>query len=122
MSAILTEALVQPVRNPFFNDIDRRTATRHACSLEATSHCAEPGQALSWGAMVNDISMGGVNVTLCYPFRPGTFLAVELQTPNGMVRTLMVRVLHVHDRADGMWDLGCEFIKPLTESDMDLII
>ena len=34
----------------------------------------------------------------------------------------MIRVVHVHDQTDGMWRLGCEFIKPLTESDMDLLL
>jgi hypothetical protein len=72
-----------------------------------------------WGATVNDISSGGLCVTLCFPFRRGTFLAVDLQA-DGMARTLMVRVQHVHDQRDGMWRLGCEFIKPLSESDMEI--
>ncbi len=122
MSAILTEALVQSIRNPFFTDLDRRQATRHACALEATSHAIEPGQTLSFGAAVSDISATGLSVTLCYPFRPGTFLAIKLQAPDGMMRTLMARVVNVNDRTDGSWRLGCEFLKPLTESDMDLIV
>jgi hypothetical protein len=122
MSAIPTAALVQHVRNPFFRDIERRGGDRHACSLEATSHPLDIGETLSWGAVVNDISAGGVGITLCYPFRPGTYLAVDLQSSGGMVRTLMVRVLHVHDQTDGMWRLGCEFVKPLTQGDMDLFV
>ena len=122
MSAIPAAALVQHVRNPYFADLERRDTERHACSLEGTSHPLEVGETLSWGAVVNDISPGGVAVTLCYPFRPGTFLAVELQCPGGMMRTLMVRVMHVHDLTDGMWRLGCEFVKPLTQSNMDLFL
>ncbi len=122
MSAASSAATVQPVRNPFFRDMERRSAERHVCSLQATSSPIEPGQGLSWGATVNDISAGGLSVTLCFPFRPGTFLAVDLQSENGMVRTLMVRVQHVHDQVDGMWRLGCEFVKPLTDSDMDLFV
>ena len=122
MNSTPTAALVQHVRNPFFRDLERRGADRHACSLEATSHPLEVGETLSWGAVVNDISAGGIAITLCYPFRPGTYLAVDLQCPGGMLRTLMVRVLHVHDRVDGMWRLGCEFVKPLTQSEMELIV
>src|SRR5579862_9296826 len=122
MSAISSAATVQPVRNPYFHDLERRGGDRHLCSLEATSHAVEPGQTLSWGAVVNDLSAGGVSVTLCYPFRPGTYLAIDLQTNGGMTRTLMARVVHVHDRTDGMWRLGCEFIKPLTDNDMDLLL
>jgi hypothetical protein len=122
MSAATSAALVQPVRNPYFHDMERRALERRICSLEATSHAIEPGQTLSWGAVVTDISAGGVSVTLCFPFRPGTYLAVDLQSESGMVRTLMVRVQHVHDQADGRWRLGCEFIKPLSESDMELLV
>lgn len=122
MSSQPTEALVQRVRSSRINDLNRRRSPRHACSLEGTSHAVESGQTLSWGAVVNDISEGGVSVTLCYPFRPGTYLTVEVPLPNGLMRTMLVRVVHVNDRADGTWRLGCEFVKPLTESDLDLII
>lgn len=122
MIAEASAALVQPVRNPFFREADRRGAERHLCSLEATSHPVEDDQPLSFGAVVTNISATGLSVTLCFPFRPGTFLSIDLQTGAGMVRTLMVRVLHVHDLIDGQWRLGCEFIKPLSESDMELIL
>lgn len=122
MSAASSAALVQPIRNPYFHDMERRAAERHVCSLQATSRPIEPGQSLSWGAVVNDISSHGVSVTLCFPFRPGTYLAVDLQSDTGMVRTLMVRVQHVHDQVDGMWRLGCEFVKPLAETDMALFV
>ena len=122
MSILFSAALVQPVKNPYFTQTEKRSADRHVCSLEATSQPMEPGEILSWGAQVHDLSQTGLGITLCYPFRPGTYLAVDLQSPSGMVRTLMVRVVHVHDRKDGQWRLGCEFIKPLTESDMDLFV
>jgi PilZ domain len=122
MSVIPSAAMVQHVRNPYLHDLERRGGERHACSLEATSHPLDVGETLSWGAVVNDISAGGVGITLCYPFRPGTYLAIELHCDGGMVRTLMVCVMHVHDQIDGMWRLGCEFVKPLTQSDMELFV
>jgi hypothetical protein len=122
MNATSTAAVVQPVRNPYFHAGERRESPRHACSLEATSHPMENSDALSFGAVVHDISANGVGITLCYPFRPGTYLDVELQVPRCMLRSLMVRVVHVEDLRDGMWRLGCEFVKPLTQSDMDLLI
>ena len=122
MSTTTAAARVQPVRNPFFHSAERREAARHACSLEATSHPLDAAETLSWGATVHDISPTGVGITLCYPFKPGTYLDVELQGPKCMLRSLMVRVVNVHDQRDGMWRLGCEFVKPLTESDMDLLV
>jgi hypothetical protein len=122
MSVLSAAALVQPVRNPYFHQTERRGTERHLCALEATSQSTEPGESLSWGAVVQDISLGGMGISLCYPFKLGTYLAVQLNARNGMVRTLMVRVIHVHDQRDGQWRLGCEFIKPLAQSDMDLLV
>ena len=122
MSVLSTAAQVQPVRNPYFHDSERRDSQRQACALEATSHPIDAGETLSFGAVVHDLSAGGLGITLCYPFRLGTYLAVDLTCPGGIVRTLMVRVAHVHDQKDGLWRLGCEFIKPLTECDMELFL
>ena len=109
-------ALVQKVRNPYFHQDERRTSERHICSLEATSQPMEANETLSWGAVVQDISTDGIGLTLCYPFRPGTYLAVDIPTLSGTMRSLMVRVVQVDDQKDGMWRLGCEFVKPLSES------
>jgi hypothetical protein len=122
MPATSSAALVQPVRNPYLLNTDRRDSPRHACALEATSQACESADSLSWGAVIHDLSANGIGITLCYPFRPGTYLDVELQTPNCMLRSLMVRVVNVHDQRDGMWRLGCEFVKPLTQSDMELLV
>ena len=82
----------------------------------------ETSESLSWGAVVQDISTDGLGLTLCYPFRLGTYLAVDIPTLSGTLRSMMVRVVHVDDQRDGMWRLGCEFVKPLSESDMDIVI
>ncbi len=122
MSMLFSAALVQPVKNPYFRLAEQRAGERHSCSLQATSQPMEPGKTHSCDAQVHDLSQGGLGITLCYPFRPGTYLAVDLQSPEGMVRTLMVCVVHVHDQKDGKWRLGCEFVKPLSESEMGLFI
>ena len=122
MSPVSTAAMVQPVRNPYFRDLDRRTGDRHLCNLDATSRQDDGEDALAWGAQVEDISEGGLSVSICYPFKPGTFLSVDLHCADGMVRGVMVRVVHVHDRRDGQWRLGCEFLKPLASSDLELLI
>lgn len=122
MSATPSAALVQPVRNPYFRELERRASERHACVLPATSYPLEVSETLSWGAVVSDISSGGIAVTLCYPFKPGTYLSIDLQCASGATRNIMVRVVNVFDQPDGQWRLGCEFLKPITQSDMDLII
>ncbi len=83
----------------------------------------EVAEGMTWGGMVKDVSAGGLKLDLCFPFRPGTYLAVDLQSAAGPVnRSLVCRVVHVHERTSGAWTLGCEFIKPLTDSEVDLLL
>ena len=119
---IQQEALVLPLRGRALLEENRRVAVRHACSVESTSHPAENTEGIAWGAVVDDVSTGGIGISLCYPFRAGTYLAIDLPTNKGMVRSVLVRVVHVHDRCDGGWHLGCELVKPLTNSEMDVLI
>jgi hypothetical protein len=116
------EALVQPVRGSALLDENRRLTVRHACSLDITSHPIENGDGISWGAVVDDVSNGGIGISLCYPFRLGTHLTVDLPGANGMVRSVMVRVVHVRDRFDGGWHLGCEFVKPISDRDVEALV
>ena len=115
-------ALVQPVLGATATDLDKRASVRHICMMEAMSHPLDMGDSICWGAIVRDISVGGLSLSLCFPFKPGTHLAIDLQGARGFSRTLLTRVLHVHDQADGAWLLGCEFVKPLTQSDMELLL
>ena len=110
----------QPARGPAARKSDRRVAVRTGCSIEATSQALDEVETISWGAVVEDISATGLGIILCYPFRPGTYLAVDLDGPGGTVRTVLVRVVHVRDRFDGAWHIGCEFVKPLSQSDVDV--
>ena len=95
---------------------ERRAAVRHVSAREALSRPLEVPDALRWGAKVQDISRGGVGLLLCYPFKAGTTLAVDLGRAAG--RTVLARVVHAHDRADGTWLVGCEFAAPLSAEEL----
>jgi hypothetical protein len=84
--------------------------------VEAVSRSLEQPDAIFWGALVRDLSAGGVGLTLCYPFKPGTSLAIELVGARGIC-TLLARVVHVTDRCDGTWFLGCEFVNRLSDEE-----
>ncbi len=116
-------AMVHPIRGANLVDLEKRHAARQSCAIEATSRPMEVGDGMAWGGTVKDVSAGGLKLGLCFPFSPGTYLAVDLQSPTGSLnRTLVCRVVHVHDDADGTWILGCEFIKPLTDSEVELLV
>ncbi len=116
-------ARIHPIDRAELADIEQRTASRQSCLIEATSRPVETGDGMAWGGTVKDISAGGLKLGLCFPFSPGTFLAVEMQSAAGALsRALVCSVVHVHDHADGTWTLGCEFIKPLSDSEVELLV
>lgn len=112
--------LVQPVSAHAALAEERRSADRHAADLEALTRPLEANDTLWWGATVRDISVSGVGLAVCFPFRPGTYLAVDLQGRNS--RTLLTRVVQVQDRSDGTWHVGCEFVKRLNDNDLSGMI
>src|SRR5260370_1214341 len=91
--------------------VEQRSAERHTCRFEAVSCPLEAPEALWWGATIQDLSAGGIGLSLCYPFKPGTYLAINVQSPD--TRSLLGRVIHVSDQADGTWFIGCEFVKEI---------
>jgi hypothetical protein len=115
-------ALVQPLSSCALAEFERRASTRHPVSIQGMSRPLEGQDAIWWGACVRDLSTTGVGLTLCFPFRAGTYLAIDLQGRGGWKRTLLTRVVHTRDLADGTWHVGCEFLKPLAESDVELMI
>jgi hypothetical protein len=111
-------ALVQPLSPCALAEFERRASSRRDAAMEALSRPVEGQDAIWWGATVRDLSTTGIGLTLCFPFRPGSFLAVDLLGPLGGNRTLLTRVIHTRDQADGTWHVGCEFVKPLADQDV----
>src|SRR5437867_712496 len=114
--------LVQPVRLDTLLDADRRGAERHPAQLEALTRPIDATDTLWWGATVLDISSTGIGIRLCFPFRAGTYLAIDLKAPDGPSRTILSRVVHVRDQSDGTWHLGCEFVKKLPEGELAMLV
>ncbi len=110
--------LVGPAAAPPPAMLDRRASVRHVCDHEALSRPLELPDAISWGAKIQDISRGGLRLLLCFPFKPGAFLAVDVHLGQAGSRTLLVRVVRAADQADGTWLVGCEFAAPLSEQEL----
>jgi hypothetical protein len=103
--------------------MERRSAQRWKDpQVEATTRALDAQDAFVWGAQVRDISATGIGLSLCYPFRVGAYLAIDLQSHEGGTRTLLTRVVHVHDVRDGTWHVGCELVKPLSDSEIELLV
>jgi PilZ domain len=100
--------------------VERRASVRHVCNLEAVSRPLESPDALCWGARLKSISTGGLGLVLCYPFKVGALLTVDLGATTS-APVLLVKVVHVTDQSDGTWLLGCEFVQPLSETDLETV-
>jgi hypothetical protein len=48
-------------------------------------------------------------------------LAIDLQSPDDN-RTFLGRVVRVCDQADGTWLIGCEFVRPIDESELEAVV
>lgn len=105
-------------------DFERRRSERHPSKREALTRPLDGEVTLAWGATVRDISTKGIGLTLCYPFPAGTYLAVELDLPesDSPARAMLARVVQAQDLPDGTWHVGCEFVKPLSDGELDLAI
>lgn len=100
-------------------DFERRHGDRQDCTLDVTTRPLEAPETLVWGATVRDISHTGIGLTLCYPFKAGTYLALDIHgNPASRPATVLTRVVHSRDQNDGSWHVGCEFLKPLNDSDL----
>jgi hypothetical protein len=122
MIAHATPILVRPFSSPL--EFSRRQNERQCCQLDAMTHPLDAQDTLSWGASVRDISRSGIGLTLNFPFRAGTYLAIDLQGPksNKPAKTVLTRVVHIRDQNDGSWHVGCEFVKVLSKQELEALL
>ena len=105
-------------------EFERRCALRLSTKRDATTRPLDVEATLGWGATVRNISSAGIGLTLCFPFPAGSYLAVELDFPQAkaLASPLLARVVHAQDLPDGTWHLGCEFVKPLSPAELELLL
>ena len=78
---------------------------------------------LAWSAQIQDISRGGVNLLGNHPFDPGTVLKIELPLTDQVVPvTVLARVVHASAKPNGVWALGCAFVKELREEELQALV
>jgi hypothetical protein len=74
---------------------------------------------VSWSAQIQDISRGGVSLLGNHPFDPGTVLKIDLPLTDHVIpSTLLAKVVHASAKPNGVWALGCAFIKELSEEEL----
>ena len=99
-----------------------RVWERHGCDMQAAcqSVASRSSNDFMWPAMVRNISRGGVGLVVKRRFERGTGLFIECQTEKAeCVGPYMARVVHSTPQPDGIWLLGCSFVRPLTAEELN---
>lgn len=102
---------------------DQRQWKRFPTSLTANFQSVTiPGSAVE-AAKVSDISATGVGLVVEREIENGTLLSVELHSTAGTAqRTMLACVVHVTKQGEKEWALGCNFIRSLSEEDLQALV
>jgi hypothetical protein len=78
---------------------------------------------LAWSAQIQDISRGGVNLLGNHLFDPGTVLKIQFPLTDQVIpATILARVVHASAKPNGVWALGCDFVKDLREDELQAVL
>ncbi len=101
---------------------ERRAHVRYSHALRTT--CRPLGrEAGAWSARVNDVSRSGVALLMDREVRPGAVLVVALEGLGGrFARPQLMRAVRVRPDGKGAWHVGCTFVTPLTEDDLQALL
>lgn len=98
---------------------DQRTWQRFSCDMTAACQPVATPEVAAFAARVLNISASGVGLEVRQEVANGTLLSVELRAGHSdFKRTMLACVVHVTAQDDGVWALGCNFIRSLSEADL----
>jgi c-di-GMP-binding flagellar brake protein YcgR len=102
---------------------DQRVWMRFPCNVRATyQHVSTLGAPIAEARVLN-ISATGVGLLVDEPLEAGTLLSVDLKPDSGAEpRTMLACVVHVTAQANGQFALGCNFIRELSEEDLQVLV
>jgi hypothetical protein len=102
---------------------DQRTWVRFACSLTASYRQVSDVGDEAHEANILNISPNGVGLAVQHSLAAGSLLNVDLVDSSGrIVRTLLACVVHTTSRSEGGFAVGCNFIRELSEEELDSML
>ena len=102
---------------------DQRTWVRFQSNLKATYEKIGDPVPQSQPATVLNISANGIGLSVHPSLQAGSLLNVDLFDKDGrMVRTILACVVHTTQRAQGDYAVGCNFIRELSEEDLQSLL
>lgn len=98
---------------------DQRTYVRFVCDTPANYQLIKTRETQRWPAQVVNLSAGGVGLLVAQAVEPGTTLSLELyKRGEASVLTMLACVIRVNTLSGGKWLLGCNFIRELTDHEL----
>src|SRR5262245_36614365 len=103
---------------------ERRAAERYPVNADTICNLVSPVVEDFGPARIQNVSTDGIGVVLTRRVEPGTLLAVGgAVTGRAFARTLLVRVVHVTERAGGgSYLVGGTFTTPLTYEELRTLV
>jgi hypothetical protein len=104
---------------PKGSGIDRRASVRYYPQQVKAGLVSQPKRGRPWKAMIRDLSTTGIGMVLNQSFETGTQLAIELNSPDGLLAyTVLTRVVHATRLPNGSHVVGCSFVRELSEEEL----
>lgn len=100
---------------------DVRAWVRYPCDVELVFYSVVAAAREKCPARIVNISAGGIALCVHRQFESGTLLRLELSADVQSLRKLTARVVHLADKKDGTYVLGCTFATELTGDDLPLL-
>ena len=103
---------------------ERRKAARHRRGVSTTWRPFGGRSSEWWAGAVWDLSVTGLGLIISTPPPSERYLDVTLQAVPGAPPppARVVRVRRVAPRPDGSWVVGCTFVRPLRDEDLQTLL
>jgi hypothetical protein len=111
-----------PTDSPAFEPSERRAFIRHARRLETLWTYLGLDSNYLTGGEVFDLSTTGVGLVLDTTFTADTTLVIRLPTATLGWSSHLVRVKRCDEVRPGRFRVGCAFVKPLAEAELNALL
>jgi hypothetical protein len=102
---------------------DLRAWERYPCNVQAACQTVSAPEEEPWSARVLDVSPAGMALAADRVVDTGALLSVVLRGPHsGEPLTILACVVHVGQRPEGGCILGCNFIRELSDADLQQLL
>ena len=100
---------------------NQRASVRYCCAPATTGKLYVNEDQEYQRAWVINISKTGLGLMLSRPLPVGAYLAIQIRGAQGVVE-LNAHVMHATRQTQADWVIGCEFLHPLGDEELDALL